>query len=56
MEFPTPCICGRIVDLHDMWPIRGRLFDGGNLVCKDCLCKECEGEGCEECGNEGYIE
>lgn len=49
MECPTPCICGRIVELDDMYAIDAKLPDGGNLVCKWCHCDECDGTG--ECGN-----
>ena len=50
MECPTPCVCGEIGELHDMFPIRGRLPDGGNLVCESCLCKFCDGDGnCPDC-------
>ena len=54
MECPTPCICGNVVALHDMFPICSTLPDGGNLVCEECLCEWCEGDGCEHCDNRGY--
>lgn len=54
MEAPTPCVCGEIVELHDMNSIAGRLTNGGNLVCNDCLCDECNGEGCcDTCVGDG---
>ena len=60
-DMPTPCVCGAIVDLLDMHPIKGALPDGGNLVCHGCLCKECEGDGldadgeeCPKCDGDGY--
>ena len=55
MDAPTTCVCGRVVDLHDMWPIRGILPDGGNLVCEICLCRNCCGTGCLDCSGNGYI-
>lgn len=59
MECPTPCVCGEIVELHDMHSIAGSLPNGGNLVCDECYCEDCNGEGeclncegglCSECG------
>lgn len=45
LECPTPCVCGRIVELDDMYPIAGTLPNGGNLVCDECRCLECDGDG-----------
>lgn len=54
MEAPTPCVCGAIVELDEMWSIRGTLPDGGNLVCRHCLCQRCQGDGCRRCNSLGY--
>lgn len=54
-ECPTPCVCGRVVDLHQMRPICGTLPDGGNLVCAYCHCIDCDGEGCDICNYDGYV-
>jgi hypothetical protein len=54
MKCPTPCICGLLVELHEMHEIEGKLPDGGNLVCQDCYCERCEGTGeCMECDGLG---
>ena len=54
MRCPTPCVCGEIVELDEMNPVVKKLPDGGNLVCDDCLCDECEGDGdCIHCGGDG---
>ena len=54
MECPTPCVCGRIVELDDMYAIDAKLPDGGNLVCKWCHCDKCNGTGgCIECDGLG---
>lgn len=45
MRCPTPCVCGEIVELHDMREIATSLPTGGNLVCTDCYCEDCEGTG-----------
>ena len=49
MNCPTPCVCGEIVELSDMRPIKGNVPLGGNLVCENCVCPCCDGEG--ECGH-----
>lgn len=54
MECPTPCVCGEICELDEMTPICGTLPDGGNLVCSDCLCSVCDGDGeCFDCEGSG---
>lgn len=48
MECPTPCVCGRIVELDEMYALHG-----GVRVCGECLCLTCDGRGeCNLC--EGY--
>lgn len=54
MECPTPCVCGRIVELHEMESIANDLPNGGNLVCIECYCDICGGSGqCGTCGGSG---
>lgn len=54
MECPTPCVCGRIVELDEMCRVYSVLPDGGNLVCEDCICPQCEGEcECDLCSGCG---
>lgn len=54
MKCPTPCVCGEIVELDEMHQIEGTLPDGGNLVCSECICSECDGTGdCLECDGNG---
>lgn len=54
MNCPTPCICGRIVELDEMKSIWHVLPDGGNLVCEECWCDICDGSGeCDACDGSG---
>ena len=53
-EMPTPCVCGKICELLEMNRIAGELPNGGNLVCDDCVCPDCEGDGeCNSCDGSG---
>lgn len=49
MECPTPCVCDRLVELHDMKGVeRETLPDGAK-------CPVCEGSGdCKECQGRGW--
>lgn len=42
MDMPTPCPgCGEVVELNDM---RGILDN--TMVCEECWCETCGGDGC----------